>query len=127
MLRFDAGDNGGVYLWHDGDGWHLRVTHKTDDRLYVTGTLRTGGVFAAVTGVALERNDHFTVGPDGHTITFRFNNSGHIDGLNFRTHCASALEMGFQADDHRLPANRIVIGHNDQHPDNNPFRIVRTR
>jgi hypothetical protein len=35
--------------------------------------------------------------------------------------------MGFQADGHRLPANRIVIGHNDQHPSNNPFRIVRTR
>src|SRR5579871_6393390 len=28
---FDAGDTGGVYLWHGPDGWHLRVTHRGDD------------------------------------------------------------------------------------------------
>src|SRR5262249_21104337 len=25
---FDAGDAGAVYVWHDGDGWHIRATDK---------------------------------------------------------------------------------------------------
>jgi hypothetical protein len=124
---FEAGANGGVYIWHDGDGWHVRVTHKTDDRLSVSGILHTSGVFFDVDGVATERGDRVEVSPDHHTITFQFNNFGHIDGLDFRTYCAPAIGMGFNADGHWMPANRVVIGHGDHHPDSNPFRIVRTR
>ena len=124
---FEAGAKGGVYLWHDGDGWHVRVTHKTDDRAYVSGVLHTTGVFFDVNGVATERGDRVEVSPDHHTIVFQFNNYGHIDGLDFRTYCAPGIGMGFNADGHWMPANRVVIGHGDQHPDSNPFRIVRTR
>jgi hypothetical protein len=122
---FDAGDSGGVYLWHDTNGFHLRVTHKTDDKAFFAGTLHTSGAFADVTGVALEGNDHFSVGPDHHEITFRFVNYGHVDGLDFHTRCAPAVTMGFSADGHNLPANRVVIGHLDRHPATNPFTIVR--
>ena len=124
---YQAGADGGVYLWHDATGWNVRVTHKTDDRLYVSGTILTSGVFDNVQGVALERNDHFTVSPDRHAITFRFNNYGHIDGLDFTTHCAPALLLNFGADGHELPANRVVIGHDDTHPDTDPFTIWRTQ
>lgn len=124
---FDAGDNGGVYLWHDTSGWHLRVTHKTDDRVYVSGTILTRGVFSDLEGVQLERNDHFEVSPGHDAVSFQFNNYGHIDGLDFRTHCAPALQFNFQADGHQLPASRVVIGHEDRHPDTDPFTIWRTR
>ena len=123
---FDAGDTGGVYLWHDADGFHLRVTHKTDDKVFVGGSLRTSGAFVDVTGVALEGSDQFAVGPDHHEVTFRFVNHGHVDGLDFHTRCAPALTMSFRADDHVLPAARIVIGHLDRHPDTDPFTIIRT-
>jgi hypothetical protein len=124
---FEAGANGGVYLWHDTSGWHLRVTHKTDDRVSFGGTIVTRGMFSDVEGVMLERGDQFEVSPDHHAITFRFMNYGHIDGLDFRTHCAPALEFSFQADGHQLPANRAVIGHEDRHPDTDPFPVWRTR
>lgn len=124
---FEAGDNGGVYLWHDDAGWHVRVTHKTDDRVTFAGTIATRGVVSDVAGVLLERDDHFEVSPDHHAITFRFMNYGHIDGLDFRTHCAPALAFSFQADGHQLPANRAVIGHEDRRPDTDPFVIWRNQ
>jgi hypothetical protein len=124
---FDAGDNGGVYLWHDASGWHLRVTHKTDDRVSVRGTIVSRGVFSDLEGVLLERSDHFEVSPDHHAVSFQFMNYGHIDGLDFRTHCAPALAFNFQADGHELPAQRVVIGHQDRHPDTDPFTVWRTR
>ncbi len=124
---FDAGDNGGVYLWHDDAGWHLRVTHKTDDRVSFAGTIVTHGVFSDVSGVRLEGNDHFDVSADRHAVTFQFMNYGHVDGLDFRTHCAPALGFNFQADSHQLPANRVVIGHRDLHPGTDPFTIWRNR
>ena len=122
---FDAGDNGGVYLWHDADGFHLRVTHKTDDKAFVAGSIHTSGALVDVSGVALEGGDQFAVGPDHHEVTFRFVNYGHIDGLDFHTRCAPALTMGFRADGHTLPIGRVVIGHLDGHPDTDPFTIAR--
>lgn len=122
---FDAGDNGGVYVWHDGAGWHLRVTHKTDDQKVFAGEVRTRGELVDVQGVALEKGDRLEVTHDRHELRFRFRNYGHIDGLDFRTVCAPALAMRFAADGHRLPADRVVIGHEDRHPDHDPFRIQR--
>jgi hypothetical protein len=124
---FDVGDNGGVYLWHDAAGFHLRVTHKTHGTAVFTGSLSTRGVFADVGGVALEQDDHVTVGADDHLIGFRFVNHGHIDGLDFHTRCAPALTMTFRADGHTLPADRIIVGHFDRHPGTDPFTIDRAR
>src|SRR5690242_3889477 len=43
----------GVYMWHDGNGWHIRVTHHTDSLRTFSGQLITGGTFANVTAVKL--------------------------------------------------------------------------
>lgn len=123
---FDAGDNGGVYLWHDSSGFHLRVTHKTDDKVDFSGVLRTTGRFTDVAGVALENNDHFTVGPDQHELAFRFVSSGHVDGIDFHTQCAPNITADFHTNGHVLPADRVVIGHLDHHPTTDPFTITRT-
>lgn len=73
---FSAGDTGGVYMWHDNDGWHIRVTHATDDKSTFAGRIVTTGHLVDVHAIALERNDSLQVGPDGHTVTFRFENYG---------------------------------------------------
>ncbi len=122
----DAGDNGGVYLWHDTEGWHLVVTHRGDDKKAVTGVIQTRGRFVDVHGVALEKDDKLAVSKDHHRLTFRFVNSGHIDGLTFKTVCAPRLGFGFKADGHKLAAGRVVIGHDARHPRTDPFTITRT-
>lgn len=116
----------GVAVWHNDDGWHVRVTHNTlHDRVF-SGVVETRGALVDVTPVGLERNDHLKVGPGKHTILFRFNNYGRLDGFDFRTSCAPSLNFLFLSDGRRVPAARISIGSNGVHPAHNPFRITRT-
>ena len=124
---FSAGDTGGVYMWHDNDGWHIRVTHATDDKSTFSGRITTTGHMVDVHAIALEKNDSLLVGPDGHTITFRFENYGHIDGLDFHTKCAPSIVFSYTRAGHRLPADRVFVGDHKVNPATDPFRIVRTR
>lgn len=125
--NFDAGDSGGVYMWHDNDGWHVRVTHATDDKSAFTGRITTVGHLVDVKAVGLEHNDSLRVGADGHSIVFRFENYGHIDGLDFHTRCAPSIVLSFGRGDHRLPARRVFVGDHKTSPATDPFRITRTK
>jgi len=122
---FGAGDEAGVYLWHDGGGWHLRVTHQNDAHQTYSGVLTTTGLFTDVDAVKLEHDDSLVVGPDRHTIAFRFNNYGGIDGFDFRTHCAEGIRFGLWADGAPLPAADVFMGHAGEHPATVPFGIAR--
>jgi hypothetical protein len=113
-------------MWHDGSGWHIRVTHRTVAKRVFSGTIVTAGRFVGVTSVRLEGHDSRTVSPDHHTITFRFENHGAIDGLNFRTHCAPAIAFTFVSDGSMLAANKVTIGHDSTNPATNPFSISRS-
>jgi hypothetical protein len=115
----------GVYMWHDATGWHIRATHRTDARRVLTGTLVTTGRFYGVSSVRLEGHDSRQVSADHHTITFRFENHGAIDGLNFRTHCAPSINFTFLADGTVLPAGKVTIGHSATNPASDPFTIAR--
>src|SRR4051812_4177148 len=114
-----------TYMWHDSDGWHIRVTHHTDNRKTFSGQLLTSGEFAKVHPVHLEKSDQFQVSKDKHSITFLFKNFGRIDGLNFHTHCAPSIKFAFQSDGKSTRTQRIVMGHNGAHPRNNPFTVNR--
>jgi|tagenome__1003787_1003787.scaffolds.fasta_scaffold20973101_2 hypothetical protein len=114
-----------IYMWHDRDGWHVRVTHKTHNKRSFGGQITTGGKLIGVKPVRLEKGDRFTVSPDKHTVTFFFKNYGWIDGLDFHTGCAPSLSFGFQSDGKTSPASRIVIGRHATHPASNPFVVNR--
>jgi len=123
----DAGATGGVYMWHDRDGWHVRVTHATDDKTTFTGRLQSVGTFVGVKAISLEQNDTLQVGTGGHVVNFKFENYGHIDGFDFRTSCAPSIAVTLSRGEHRLPTDRVFIGDHKAHPAGNPFRIRRTR
>jgi hypothetical protein len=114
-----------TYMWHDNDGWHIRVTHHTTNRRTFSGQLLTSGDFANVGAVHLEKSDQFQVSKDHHSITFLFKNFGRIDGLDFHTHCAPSIKFAFQSDGKTTPTNRIVIGRHNARPSSNPFTISR--
>jgi len=121
--RLDAGDTGGVYLWHDDAGWHLRVTHKPGDKRVYKGVLTTSGRFADADAVALERNDQLRVGPSAHVLSFRFVNYGHIDGVDFHTECAPRMTFSLEADGHQLGTERVLVGHSSTNPTSVPFTV----
>ena len=114
-----------IYMWHDGNGWHIRVTHHSTNLRTFSGQLATSGTFHNVHPVHLEQSDQFQVSSDLHNITFLFKNYGYIDGLDFHTHCAPSISFSFQSDGKTAPPQKIVIGHNGVHPPGDPFVISR--
>jgi hypothetical protein len=113
-------------MWHDTRGWHLRATHRSLARKSFSGKIVTAGRFFGVSSVRLEGHDRRRVSDDRHTITFRFENHGAIDGLNFRTYCAPSIEFTFAGDGHVMPPDAVKIGRGGVQPDTNPFTITRT-
>lgn len=123
--RFDAGDAGGDYLWHDATGFHLRVTHAKDDRRVYTGVISSPTPMR-VDPVRLERGDVLTLSANRRTLYFAFANYGGVDGANFHTDCAnyltvSRLNVGNQA----LPTKQAYLGAHKVHPQRIPFTIGR--
>ena len=41
-----------TYMWHDGGGWHIRVTHHNTNLRTFSGQLSTSGTFANVSAGA---------------------------------------------------------------------------
>jgi hypothetical protein len=112
-------------MWHDSNGWHIRVTHHTDSLRTFSGQLITNGTFANVGAVKLEPADTLATSANHHTISFLFTNYGHIDGLNFVTHCATSIQFAFQSDGRTVPPAKIIIGYGKVHPADDPFTITR--
>ena len=122
---FDAGDKGGVYMWHDDGGWHVRVTHRGDRERVFSGTITTPGEISAER-VLDERGDRVAVSSDHHQLRFRFENYGRVDGADFVTRCAPRLNVSVRGDGRELPTNRVFLGHRDTHPTSVPFVIERS-
>ena len=90
----------GVYMWHDANGWHIRVTHHTDSLRTFSGQLIVGGgTFANVTAVKLEAGDTYSVSANKHT---------HLVPVHqLRTHRRPQLHDALRAVDHvRVPIGR---------------------
>ena len=81
----------------------------------------------SVAGVALESEDKITISGDHKTIWYRFVNHGSIDGIDFKTACATRLTFTGAMDGVGLPVSRIWVGVNGRHPLQNPFVVVRVR
>ena len=118
----DAGDHG-IYLWHDRDGWHLRITHVNDNARLYTGSIVTDGTLTAQP-VKLEKDDVWKIGPNDHALGFAFVNYGGIDGLDFQTSCAQFLRFDFKIDGASVPF-AVHVGEDGHHPAELPLTVLR--
>jgi len=124
--NFTAGSRGGDYLWHNATGFHLRVTHKNDNRVVYTGEI-TSPTPLRIDPVKLEKGDYVHLSATHKTITFAFVDYGHIDGVNFHTDCAAYLTVShLNAGNLRLPADRVYLGAHEVHPAKVPFTLHRS-
>jgi len=121
---FHAGARAGDYIWHDANGWHLRVTHATSTRAVFTGRIVSTAPMTA-TAIRLEGGDMIALSADRLTLTYRFYNYGKVDGLDFKTACARRVTFGGSLNGLKLPVSRIWIGHYNRHPLQNPFTVTR--
>lgn len=123
--HFGAGDRGGDYLWHDSAGFHLRVTHRNDERQVYTGVI-TSPTAMRLDPVRLEGHDVARLSPDRKTLVFAFADYGHIDGLNFHTDCAATVSVShLTVGRSLLPADRVFLGSTEAHPATVPFTLHR--
>jgi hypothetical protein len=119
-----AGARAGDYIWHDANGWHLRVTHATTTRAIFTGRIVSTAPMTA-TAIRLEGGDWIALSADKLTLTYRFYNYGAVDGVDFKTACARRVTFSGSLNGAKLPISRIWIGHGNHHPLQNPFAITR--
>lgn len=119
-VRGAAGD----YLWHDANGWHLRVTHRTSKLMVFTGAIVASAPMT-FQPVRDERRDKVALSTDGTRLVFRFVNHGGIDGVDFTDSCAASLKFALAVDGHHLSRNGIYVGAQSARPAHNPFVISR--
>lgn len=123
-VTFKAGARAGDYIWHNSTGWHIRFTHPGTARRTFTGRI-VSNTPLTVSSYKFESGDTFALSADHKTLTYRVRNYGHIDGLDFRTACATRLSFGGSMSGAKLPIGRIWIGHYGRHPLQNPFVVTR--
>jgi hypothetical protein len=131
--NFDAGDAGAVYVWHDGDGWHIRTTDKRAVDHHYTGTIRVEpGVarFTDIHTVRDERDDRVTIDGDN-VLHYDFHTFASIDGVDFHVSCPpqqrvthERLAFHTEFDGHPI-ADRVKIGHDKQSPKTADFAFTR--
>jgi hypothetical protein len=121
---YHVGARAGDYIWHDTNGWHVRVTHPTSSRVVFSGTIVSSAPLAE-RPVKLEGRDYVALSADRKTITYRLYNYGRIDGFNFKTECAHTLKFTGNMAGSRLSPARIWIGRANLHPLQNPFIVTR--
>ena len=119
-----AGATSGARVWHDGTGWHLRVTHSGSGTQVFTGVIRSGQPISAH-GVALEKQDGYYLSNGSRTLTFRLFNHGGIDGIDFTDRCAIDTAFSVQRDGHELSPAAVYLGRHGVRPTSNPFVIER--
>jgi hypothetical protein len=122
---FAGGERAGDYLWHTAEGFHLRITHRGDRRDAFTGTIHSDTAIALLP-IRLEGHDAVALSANRRTLSYRFYDYGHIDGIKFVTNCATSLTLtGLTADGHALPATRVYLGRARTHPATIPAVLTR--
>lgn len=119
-----AGAAAGDYVWHDAQGWHVAVTHATSKRMVFTGTIRATRPLTYAR-VRDEHNDKVSLSADKLTLTFRFVNYGHIDGVDIGADCARVVRFAFRVDGTAVPRTHVFLGAHGRHPTSDPFAVER--
>ena len=104
---------GDVWIWHNRDGWHLRLRHQGSTKLTFTGTIKSNdGKALDVRGFRLEKKhgDMFSVSADKTTVTFLFNNYGGFDGIDLNMHCSASVTFSLSAANAVMNPDRIHLG-----------------
>ncbi len=119
------GSSEGVYLWHDGTGWSLRVTHPGSAKVVFTGTIDSSNGLSGVER-ATEASDHTYFNAAKGKVTFRFENYGRIDGIDFLVGCSNKITVHAQINGRPIPSSQVFLGHAPTNPTSVPFVAERS-
>ena len=121
---------GDAFVWHNRNGWHLRVRHAASTKMTFTGTIKTNdGKPIDVRAYRLEAShgDTFSLSADRTTVTFLFNNYGALDGLDLNMHCSASVTFSLSVSDTLMNPDRIHLGRKRIEAFTNPLTIDRRK
>ncbi len=123
---FEAGGTSGVYFWHEeGNGLHLRTTDPDNVDHRFTGMITTDGRFHDLDLVRLEPDDTASIDPTGHILVFSFHTYSGVDGLDYFIDGGTQQTLNLEIDGRQLSPDRIFLGEDSVHPNNDPFTVQR--
>jgi len=114
----------GYYIWHNGDGWHLRTNGPEDEHNF-TARLRTDGTFTDVDPIRLENDDAVTVEDGGKVLMIHFHTFSATDGVDFKIDGGQHLSFNLKVDGKRIDRDDVLLGARGVHPRHNPFMVKR--
>ena len=117
----------GMYLWHDSDGWHLRVTHPGNANVVFRGTIDSVGTGPFdIAQVATESADLVAVKPFAGKISYRMENHGRIDGIDFKVGCVKRFRVHGTINGSPIANNQVFLGSGSVNPTSVPFTMERS-
>ena len=113
----------GMALWRNDTGWHLRVSEEGRDLAVFRGSVSTDGVISAVSAQT-EKGD-WVVRRNKSSFGYLFTNFGGVDGLDFRTACASQITVSGKLNGVSIDPTTVYIGADNTHPESFPVTIEK--
>ena len=115
-----AGAPEGIWIWHDGGGWHLRTTTATQLHRFSGRVWAPKGEVGNVRATRLEMNDRFRHA--GNAMAFDFHTNGGEDGFDFQIAEANCAMFYVHIDGKPRP-DRIFLGARNVNPESAIFRV----
>jgi len=122
MPSNDDSGRSGYFVWNDGHSLHLQMTSGDDSTSY-RGELHTDGTFRDLSRDGDRQDQHISISDDGHTLRFRDTPNGDTAGLKVRVDGSDSVDLNLKRNGDDAPTDRIWIGHDDEHPDDNSFTL----
>ena len=119
--NLDSGDHG-YYIWNDGHDLHVRMTGGDGSDVF-HGTLHTDGKFRDLSHDGDHHDEHVAIDDDEHTLHFRATPGSDLDGFKVRIEDADHVHLDLRRGDDAIPTDRIWVGNDNDHPDDNSFTI----
>jgi hypothetical protein len=111
------------WIWHDGDGYHLRTTTAHDRRVF-SGRIEFSGGSGWAKAYQLGPDDEVKLTPQG--IAFSLATQRKLLGFDFRMDYPSQATLSLELDEDKSQkvVEHVFLGRNNAHPMTNPFTII---
>ena len=120
--NYDLETEDGVFLWKEGNVWHLRAVAGSSGGQKYTGSIVSDMALSSVTPVSLESNDTLDTS-NSHVITFDVNMSvPYFDGIDFEVEAGATVYFDVQASS-GVAADLVFIGGDRCPIDQLPYQL----
>ena len=108
------------WVWHDGQGWHLRTTTAKNEHLFYGRVVSSTGEVKTVKAISQERNDEILL--DQGQVKFEFSTHGAMDGFDFTVPDGACVSFHLFVDKQDAKG-KITVGASEKQPPSNHFKI----